>query len=172
LRYFQEKEEVKDKIMGFQKDEDFQSTIFKMFFSKIVGLAIFGVILIIGNIIRLFSDNSILNSFFGFLNGFSYLILIFTVLLFLGQLFWLFDFPVNLPGPIIEGLSGVVLVKFFFHALIYASGFMKDKTNMIPFDNFYKIAGIVIFILILILGYSKLFYILYTGKSERKLIKP
>jgi uncharacterized membrane protein len=122
--------------------------------SRLVGLVIFLVLLVIANLIYI--NSSIYLDIVGFLNSNIGIIILFTILLYLGEVFFIFDFPLNIPAPIFNAIGGFFVVGFIFD-VIYLIG------NFIGPNVFYLLKLLepfviwLVVLIILIVGYIEVF---------------
>ena len=134
--------------------------------SRLIGLMIFIVLLIIANALSI--NNHAYTQVIDFLNYNLGLIIIFSILLYLGELFLVFRFPLNIPAPILNAFGGAFLVKFIFR-IIYLSGTLAGTDALYVFRNFEAIIYVVVFFIVIIVGYVNIFLnVGKEGKEERE----
>jgi hypothetical protein len=132
--------------------------------SRLIGLIVFLVLLIIANTLPIY--NTTYTEIIGFLNQNIGLIVFFTVLLYLGELFMVFMFPINLPAPIFNAFGGVLLARFIF-SIFYFIGIMLGTTAFFAFKYLEALFYIIIFLIVIIVGYVQIFAEL--GKREKRM---
>ena len=142
------------------------NTVLSVTLSRLIGLAIFLILLIIANI--LYIPNSIYSQVINFLNNNLGVIILISVLLYLGELFFIFAFPFNLPAPIFNAFGGVFLIVFLFR-IFYLIGNMINNPWFFSFDYLKSGIYLLIFFLIIIFGYVNIFMDL--GYRRQKRIK-
>ena len=128
-------------------------TVLSVTLSRLISLLVFLVLLWIANIISI--NNFTYLQIVGFLNQNLEILIIFSLLLYLGELFFVFKFPLNIPAPIFNALGGFFLVKFIFK-IFYM---IKEVPNMEAFFVFKSLEPLVltfVIILVIILGYVKI----------------
>jgi len=149
-----------------------KKTVFGLTIGKIFGLLIFLLVLTAANY---FNVDKMLNiSVIEFLNSKLGLMIGFSVMLYLGELFFLFTFPGNLPAPIFNAIGGVLLTGFIFD-ILYAVA----KPASFIFWILEPIALILVLVLTIIVGYVRVFGSIVPTKEkedkpkkEQKPIKP
>lgn len=86
-----------------------------------------------------------------FVNSNLLTIILFTILFFLGEAFYLFGFPVNLPAPIFRAYASYFLAGFVF-ATLYLIDNLTGKEIFAVLEKTESVALTLIFILVLIFG--------------------
>jgi len=122
--------------------------------ARLGGLLIFLILLVIANI--LWINNSIYLGIVGFLNTKLFQIIVFSILLYLGELFFVFDFPLNFPAPIFNAFGGVVLVDFIFDIIVLGLNFANMDLTFVM-RTLEPVVVVIVFILAIIVGYVKVF---------------
>ena len=126
----------------------------KIIAGGLAGLLIFLILLAIANLVG-FNNANYLDSI-NFLNSQIIVIILFSVLLTLGELFFAFKFPFNFPAPIFNVFGGVILTGFIFDVIIRGLEFASINISFVL--RILEIVTIVIVILAaLIVGYVKVF---------------
>lgn len=134
-----------------------KSSILRVTLSKLVGLMIFLIVLFILNALRF--PNPIAKVIVNFLNQNAWIIIIISLLLYLGELFELFVFPFNLPYPLFNAIGGSYLAIFIVKMIGLFSGF-----KFILY--FGSIISLIVFLVVVIVGYMKIF--LHPVKHHRR----
>ncbi|VVB77931.1 Uncharacterised protein [uncultured archaeon] len=141
--------------------------------NRFIGFIIFVILLVVVNLLVPYVSNDKFSLVVQFINQSLYAIIIFTILLLIGELFSVLGFPLNLPAPLFSAIGGVFLVKFIFDLIIFIDSIIKIPGS-IPYDTFRNLAYVLVFLLVIIIGYAKIF--LEAGKrsmsSERVTVKP
>jgi len=101
-----------------------------------------------------------------FLNGSVVVLLLISFLFFLGDLFWAFRFPFDLPAPIPRAIGAVFLLYFLAHLLAFIDVRIASDFYFIiePFMGF--LYGFV-FVVVLVVGYIAIFMRLVFGGKKR-----
>lgn len=141
--------------------------VLKIILHKIIGIAIFFLILFLANILKYIINNETFSSLVGFVNNNIWVIMLFTVIFFFGELFNALVFPLNLPAPIFNSVGNVLIIYFLIDMfeLIDRLGNLNivDKIK-----DFYTLIIVLVFVLTLILGYIN---IILSAKKDRDKIR-
>ena len=129
-------------------------------FFRLIGLVVFLIILALANSFSW--NNSIYLQILEFLNQNIGIIILFSLLLYLGELFFLFEFPINTPAPLFNAFGGIFLVSFIFRIFYQIEEFVNQEVFSV-FYNFLLLILLIVFFVILIFGYVKVF-----SRIERK----
>ena len=122
--------------------------------SRFAGLMIFLILLVIANSLEI--NNSGYLHVVGFLNQNIGIIVLFSVLFYLGELFFIFIFPFNLPAPIFSAVGGAFLVNFIFR-MFYFIGDVLHESAFSSFKMFEPLIYTLVFFIVLIVGYVNIF---------------
>jgi len=128
-------------------------------FSKLIGFMIFILVLVILNAI---DPQGITKDIVDFLNSHLLLIIIYSILFYLGELFELFIFPFNIPAPIFNSVGAVFLTAFIFQIFFSIWGAFYILLVIEP------IIIIIVFLVVLIVGYILIFVKLFSKKEKVK----
>jgi len=146
----------------------FIGSIFKKFFLSLLGLVVFLVLLGIANLLSLIIKNEVFVGVVDFLNVNIMLIIIIMIIFFIGDVFWSFIFPFNLPAPIISAISSIFVVVFLYKLFSLIAGFIGLDLTGISQTLIYIIYNLIFWI-VLISGY--LYIISKRPKTHRKVEK-
>jgi hypothetical protein len=141
----------------------------EIFLSRIIGFVIFLILLAGVNIISYYITSSLFTRIVFFLNSNLWTIIIFTVVLMIGEIFGALIFPFNIPSPLFNAIGSVFLIGFLFSLM----NFLIEVIGInIPFnmDYAYYIIVVIVFIVIIIAGYIRIFYEMIP-KKQAKVIK-
>jgi hypothetical protein len=140
-------------------------TVLGVTLSRLVGLMIF--LLILG-ILNLIEFDSIINMhIIEFFNQNIGIIILFSILLYIGELFSIFIFPLNTPAPFFNAIGGIFLAEFIFK-IFYMLGDVLNQNAFFTFKLLEPLAYILIFFLVIIFGYIKIFIDLIPKRKEKK----
>lgn len=142
-----------------------KKTVLGITLSKLIGLMIFLLILAILNFIEF--DNIINIRVVEFLNENVWIVIIFSILLYIGELFSVFIFPLNLPAPLFNAVGGIFLAGFIFQ-MLYMLGDVLNQDAFFIFKLLEPLAYILIFFLVIIFGYIKIFIDLIPRRKEKQ----
>ena len=131
--------------------------------SKITGTIIYQlfilllliVLLALVNFITNYVNSSFLNTLTAFINANFVLLIIISLVFFVGRILYLLKFPVSLFAPPFEAVGAVLVVKF----LIAVIGLIDTlgNTRIVSYiEPFRWIIYVIVFILVLIIEYSKI----------------
>jgi len=120
--------------------------------TRVVGFLIFLVLLGIINVLTFYIRNEMFISVVNFLNTNIWLIIIFSVIFLIGEIFGFLMFPLNIPGPLFNAVGGVLLIQFAFKLFQLIINLAKIQIN-IPINYIENLVMIVVFIIILVVGY-------------------
>ena len=128
-------------------------TVLGVTLSKLIGLMLFLLILGVLNYIQF--DNIINLQVVDFLNQNLGVIIILSILFYLGELFSVFKFPVNIPAPLFNAFGGVFLVGFIFE-IFYMLGKVLNQDVFFAFKFLKPIVVVLVFVIVIIAGYVKI----------------
>jgi len=120
--------------------------------TRFIGFLIFLVLLGLANVLTYYIKNEIFLSVVNFLNVNVWLIIIFSVILLIGEIFGLLMFPLNIPGPLFNAVGSVFLIQFVFKLFEFITKLSKVVIN-IPLNNIENVVMILVFIIVLVVGY-------------------
>lgn len=129
-------------------------TFLSITLSRLIGLMIFLILLIIANVIYINNFAYIL--IINFLTENIGIIILFSVLFYLGEIFFLLKFPFNLPAPIFNAFGGVFLILFLF-GIFYLIGDILGNEIFSAFKYMEPLVYVPVFFLIILFGYLIIF---------------
>jgi len=136
----------------------------KIVLSKILGVIIFLAMVLLVNILTYFFQNQYLEVVVKFLNSNLWILILMSALFMLAEIFWVLDFPLNLPAPFFSAVSSLFLISFILQLLSY----IGISQNIIP-ASIINLLNIIIyplvFFIVLITGYVKIYL---SQKSKNK----
>jgi len=139
-------------------------SIFKVFLNKLIGFLVFLVLLGIAYILIDFIPNQIYEDIVIFLFSNLFLILLITIAATISEMFWVLDFPLNLPAPLFSGTMAVLMAEFFYNLSIFI-GTLMDK-NLLPIDKTTQLSiYLLLFAIVLIIGYIKILFYFFKPKK-------
>ncbi len=122
--------------------------------TRVIGFIIFLVLLGIANLLTNYITNPIYLSVVGFLNANIWLIVIFSVIFLIGEIFGYLMFPLNIPSPLFNAVGGVLLIQFVFKLFKFLLDTTSIKINFgLPIADIENLIIIVVFIIVIIVGY-------------------
>jgi hypothetical protein len=131
---------------------------------KAIGLVVFLIMLGILNLVQ--GSGPVYNEVVGFFNSKVLIIIAFAIFLILGELLFLFDFPLSLAAPILNAMGGVILVDFVFDIIVETGDLFY--LNFSLFRAFELVVLFVVLMVSLIVGYIKVLSNIVVKKREEK----
>lgn len=135
--------------------------------SRLLGFVIFMILLFAANMLIPYIGNSTYNSVVYFINDNAYVIVVFTVLVLISELFSVLAFPFNLPAPLFNAIGGLFLVKFVFDLIIFVDSTIKMPANL-PYEIFRNLAYVLVFLFVIVIGYVKI--LIEAGKKVKTIV--
>jgi Sec-independent protein translocase protein TatA len=130
--------------------------VISIFFSKLLGLLIFLIILGILNIVSPFINQEILTNITLFLNSNFILILLFSLFFTVAEMLFALVFPLNLPAPLFSSFGSIFLITFLFNIANFIN--ITLDLNLTKLLNFSYLPIIfIVFIIVFITGYTTIF---------------
>jgi signal transduction histidine kinase len=142
-----------------------KKTVLSVTFSNLLGFLFFILLLLILNMISF--QNQTLIIIINFLNKNLGIIILFSIFLYIAEIFNLFTFPLNTPTPVFNAIGGIFLASFIFN-IFYEIGKTLSISAFYAFRLLEPIAFIFIFLIIIILGYINIFSKLFSNKEKHK----
>jgi hypothetical protein len=131
-------------------------TPFRIIISRLIGLIFCLVFLIVMRMIANHYHSPLLTGFVDFLYANLILIIVFSVLFMVGEVFETFSFPYNLPFPAFNAFASVLLVLFLIRMLeFFDIYFTLSISSAIAILQW--ILSPLIFIVVIITGYISIF---------------
>jgi hypothetical protein len=121
--------------------------------TSVITLIVLVILLGLANLVP--TNNQYIVRVLDFANANVLVIILFILFFFLGELFFLFGFPFNIPGPIFYAFGGLYMTEFIFHIFLLIDSLIPNRI----FDQIMFIRPIlilIVFIIILIVGFSKI----------------
>jgi uncharacterized membrane protein len=109
-------------------------------------------------------DNMFFELIFLFLKDNLIFIILISSVFFIAEIFFYFDFPINIPAPIINGIGSIFLINLIFEIFAFIGGITQQDIFMILI-SFSVFIYPLVFIIVLISGY---FLILARIKKKSK----
>jgi hypothetical protein len=148
------------------QDKGKRKSVIWLLISRFLGFALFLVMLAGVNALTSFIANPLFHQVVQFLNKNIVLLIVMFVIFLIGEVFHALIFPLNLPAPLFDALGSVFLVAFIFRVFSFLDALTKDNIFQI-FTRFSFLIYLLVFVIILLGGYSWLFARLFeTDKSD------
>lgn len=148
-----------------------KKSVLSVSLSRLIGILIFLILLVIANILNVNHVTYVL--VIQFLNENLGLIVLFSIFFYIGELFGIFSFPFNLPGPFFNAFGGVFLLRFLW-GLTYLTEEIVSKELFSAFRQLEPIIYPLVFFIILIASYIRILNNSKDkpAKSEKETNKP
>ncbi len=125
----------------------------------ITGVAVIFILLVViyaGNIIMLVVPSLLLKQVVGFMNANAFLLLSVAFLFFAGEITGCFNFPYNIPSPLLNALGSVFAIKLLMSVFEYLNSAMNADIFSIP-SRIAMLIYLFVFAGVLIFGYSSVY---------------
>jgi hypothetical protein len=116
--------------------------------SRIIGFLFFLILLLVGNVIIPYIDNSTYTAAIKFLVSNIVLLMLITFFEMIKDLFWGFRVPFNILAPITSGLLSIFMTTFFYNLWLFIDSYIKSKL-IIPIG----VIIVIVFLIVIIFGY-------------------
>jgi hypothetical protein len=120
-----------------------------------IGIILFLIIIVLANILTHYVADPVYLAGVSFLNENFWLLLLISIILMVGDLFFAFPFPINLPAPIIRAVGSVFVIAFMLHVFKWVDS--VTATSLYPFIWVLSYVIVpVVFIIVLVSGYFEI----------------
>lgn len=128
----------------------------KIIASKVLGLFIFLILVLLINILTYFIQNQFLEMIVRFFNSNLWILILMSIIFMLAEIFWVLDYPLNLPAPFLSAVSSLFLVAF----LLETVKMIGISSNLFP-ERIIQLVPIIVyplvFLVVLVIGYVKIY---------------
>jgi hypothetical protein len=125
--------------------------------SGLTGIIVFLVLLVILSYLASYFHNAFLLGFVGLLVDNLTLIITMGIVFMVADIFFSFQYPFNLPGPLISGLGSLLVVNLIFILLDFFDLWYGPGMSAM-FLNVKTILYLLVFFIVVITGYVRIFY--------------
>ncbi|MFC1691601.1 hypothetical protein ACFL0W_05470 [Nanoarchaeota archaeon] len=132
-------------------------TVLGVTLKSIMGIIFFLILLGIANIVSRFVLNYVFVQVVAFFNYNLGLIILFSIIFYLGELFNVFNLPFNIPAPIFNAVGSIFLIEFIFRVFAIVSEFVGITNLFILISVFKIILMLLVFVIVIIVGYIGVF---------------
>jgi hypothetical protein len=123
-----------------------------IFVSRMMGIIFFLIVVVLTNILTNYVTNPLYHSGVTFLNENVWLMIIIAIVWLVADTFGVFEFPLNLPAPIISAMGSVFFIVFILRVIQW--GDTIAGTNLYPpFSLISVIIVPFVFVIVLASGY-------------------
>ena len=126
-----------------------------VFVSRMIGILTLLIAIVLSNILLYYVKNPVYHSGVAFVNENFWLLLLIAIILFAGDIFRSFPFPLNLPFPVIRAIGSVFVIAFLLKVFQWTDG--VTGTNL--YSMFWFLSFLIVplvFILVLASGYFEI----------------
>ena len=126
-----------------------------VFISRMMGIICFLIVVVLANILTFYVSNPTYHAAVQFLNINFWLLLIIGIILFVGDIFRAFPFPLDLPYPVIKAIGSVFVIAFILRIFEWVD---HITTNSL-YHYFWLISFVIVplvFIVVIISGYYEI----------------
>ena len=123
--------------------------------TRVLGFIVFLVLIGILNLLTYYVQNNILSAIVHFLNANLILIIVFTIIFIIADIFYYLWFPLSLPAPLLAAFGSLLLVWFIYNLVIFVLS-LFGITLIFPLNLVFWIIGIVVFVIVIIVGYVRI----------------
>lgn len=126
-----------------------------VFVSRMIGIICFLIAIVLANILLHYITSPLYQSAVGFINANFWLLILICALLFVGDLFGVLPFPLNLPSPIFRAVGSVFCVAFLMSVFAWV-----DRVAATSFYQMFWLLSFLIiplvFLVVLAVGYIEI----------------
>jgi len=150
--------------MRFYRNESLSS----VFVSRMIGIICFLIVVVLANILLYYVSSPIYRTGVLFLNENFWLLMLISIILLVGDIFFAFPFPLNLPAPIIKAIGSVFLMAFLLHIFEWVDTVTVTRLTPLVWLLSFIIVPLVFFI-VLISGYFEIMrQLCFESKPEKE----
>jgi hypothetical protein len=135
--------------------------------SKLFGIMIFFVVLYV--LTRLSINNPTYDRWVNFLDVNATLIVMISLVMMVGEIFFALMFPFNTPGPLFNAFGALLITKFIFRIFSLVDHLADTNLSMIFVPASFIIYPMV-FVIVLIGGYATIFARLVKRTEDKRVI--
>ena len=132
-----------------------------------IGIICFLMVVVLANILTYYIPGAIYHAGVLFLNANFWLLLLISIILLVGEIFFTFPFPLNLPAPFIKAIGSVFFIAFMLHVFQWV--------DSVAFTNLYSFVWLVsffivpiVFMIVLVSGYFEIMHKLCREQPPEK----
>jgi len=143
------------------------TSLSSVFVSSMIGIIIFLIVVVLANILTYYVSSPIYRAGVLFLNENFWLLLLISIILLVGDIFFAFPFPLNLPAPIIRAIGSVFLIAFMLHVFQWVD--TVAATSLYSFVWVLSFVVVpVVFIIVVVSGYFEIMrHLFWTPRTEQ-----
>jgi hypothetical protein len=120
-----------------------------------IAIICFLIVVVLVNILTYYVSNPLFHSGVSFINENFWLLMLIAIILFVGAIFRVFPFPLNLPAPIIRAIGSVFCIAFVLRAFQWVD--TVASTSLYPMFWFLSFIIVpLVFLIVLASGYFEI----------------
>jgi hypothetical protein len=132
-----------------------------------MGIITFLIVVVLANILTYYVSSPIYRAGVVFLNENFWLLLLICIILLVGDIFFAFPFPLNLPAPIIRAIGSVFFIAFMLHVFQWVDTVAATSLYSFVWVLSFVIVPVV-FIVVLLSGYFEIMrQLFWTPRAEQ-----
>ena len=126
-----------------------------VFVTRMIGIISFLIIVVLANILTYYVASPVFYSGVGLLNANFWLLLLIGIIIFIGDIFTAFPFPLDLPAPVIRAIGSVFIIAFVLRVFEWVD--RLAGSNIYQFFWFLSFVVVpIVFLLVLLSGYYEI----------------
>jgi len=138
-----------------------------VFVSRMIGIITFLIVVVLANILTYYISSPFYRAGVTFLNENFWLLLLISLILLVGDIFFAFPFPINLPAPVIRAVGSVFVIAFLLHIFEWADS--VTATSLHPAIWVLSVVIVpVVFIIVLVSGYFEIMRQLFRESHDEQ----
>jgi hypothetical protein len=126
-----------------------------VFVSRMIGIICFLIVVVLANILTFYVASPLYHSGVDFLNLNFWLLLLIAIIIFIGDIFGAFPFPLNLPAPVIKAIGSVFIIAFVLRVFEW----VDTTTGNNIYHYFWLLSFVIVpivFLIVLLAGYYEI----------------
>jgi hypothetical protein len=131
-----------------------------VFVSRMIGIICLLIVIVLANILNFYIASPVYHSGVVFLNENFWLLLLISIIMFVGDLFGAFPFPLNLPFPIIRAIGSVFVIAFILRVFQWTDSIAGTSLYQMFWLLSFLIVPLV-FLIVLASGYFEIMRLLW-----------
>jgi hypothetical protein len=120
-----------------------------------IGILCFLIVIVLANILKYYIASPLYHDGVSFLNANFWLLILIGAILFIGDIFSVFPFPLNLPAPIIRAIASVFCIAFILQVFLWVDSVAYTSL----YQMFWLLSFLIIplvFLVVLATGYIEI----------------
>jgi hypothetical protein len=123
-----------------------------VFVSRMIGIITFLIVVVLANILTYYLSNPFYRAGVTFLNENFWLLMLIAIIMLIGDIFFAFPFPINLPAPVIRAVGSIFIIAFLLRIFEWVDS--ATATSLHPVIWVLSVVIVpVVFIIVLVSGY-------------------